>query len=129
MFRSTWIRRLIFSRVRVIRSLIFFVVFCRSLFVLFHFLPMCCPSFDLRILITHWYIQTPLAEIFVMLTSTYIVIEGFICCYKMLLYFGRPDIWFSEPIHFMVFTIFLTLVDTDQSQSHFVKAIVFGIIM
>ena len=44
-----------FSGVHVIRSLVFYVVFCRSLFVLlfFFFWPLCCLSFfDLRILIT-----------------------------------------------------------------------------
>ena len=42
------------SGVSVTRSLIFCVVFCRSLFVLWSFLfwPLCCLSFDLRIIIT-----------------------------------------------------------------------------
>ena len=40
-----------FNGVRVTRSLVLCVRFCRSLFVLF-FLPLCCLSFDLRILIT-----------------------------------------------------------------------------
>jgi hypothetical protein len=45
----------IFSGVRVARSLVFCVLFCRSLFVLLSFLfwPLCCLFFfDLRILIT-----------------------------------------------------------------------------
>ena len=43
-----------FSEVRVVRSLIFCVMFCRSSFVLLYFLvwSLCCMSFDLRILIT-----------------------------------------------------------------------------
>ena len=42
----------IFNGVRVTRSLVSYVVFCRSLFVLFLW-PLCCLSFfDLRILIT-----------------------------------------------------------------------------
>ena len=51
----------VFSRVRVARSLVFCVVFCRSLFVLLSvfFWPLCClSSYDLRILITIWYLQT-----------------------------------------------------------------------
>jgi hypothetical protein len=50
-----------FSGVRVIRSFDICVMFCRSLFVLlfFFFWPLCCLSFDLRILITSlWYVQT-----------------------------------------------------------------------
>ena len=46
----------LFSGVRVARSLVFCVVFCRSLFVPLSlvFLPLCCLSvFELRILITH----------------------------------------------------------------------------
>ena len=45
----------VFSGVRVTRSLVFCVMFCRSLFVFlsFFFWPLCCLScFDLRILIT-----------------------------------------------------------------------------
>jgi hypothetical protein len=35
-------------------------MFCRSLFVLFYFFfwPLCCLFFDIRIMITHWYLQT-----------------------------------------------------------------------
>jgi hypothetical protein len=42
------------SGVRVTRSLVFYVVFCISLFVplSFFFWPLCCLSFDFRILIT-----------------------------------------------------------------------------
>jgi len=40
-----------FSSIRVTRSLLFCVVFCRSLFVIF-FWELCCLSVDLRILIT-----------------------------------------------------------------------------
>jgi hypothetical protein len=53
-----------FSRVCVARSLVFYVVFCRSLFVPLSLLYWslcwnCCLSFDLRILITSlWYLQT-----------------------------------------------------------------------
>jgi hypothetical protein len=49
------------SGVRVDWSLVFCVVFCRSLFVLlsFFFWPLCCLSFDLRILIALiWCLQT-----------------------------------------------------------------------
>ena len=44
-----------FSVVFVARSVVFSVVFCRSLFVLLSFLfwPLCCLSFDLRSLITY----------------------------------------------------------------------------
>ena len=48
----------VFSGSRVDRSQVFYVMFCRSLFVLlsFFFWPLCCLSFfDLRIL---WYLQT-----------------------------------------------------------------------
>ena len=53
----------VFCGVRVTRSLVFCVMFCRSLFVLlyFFFFPLCCLSFDLdlRILIKPlWYLQT-----------------------------------------------------------------------
>jgi hypothetical protein len=51
----------VFSGVRVDWSLVFCVVFCRSLFVLlsFFFWPLCCLSFDLRILIALiWCLQT-----------------------------------------------------------------------
>ena len=51
----------VFSGVRVARSLVFCVVFCRSLFVLLPFFiwPLRCLSFDLRILITPFvYLQT-----------------------------------------------------------------------
>ena len=43
-----------FSGACVVRSLVFCVLFCRSLFVLlsFFFWPLCCLSFDLRFLIT-----------------------------------------------------------------------------
>ena len=51
----------VFSGVRVTRSLVLCVVFCRSLFVLlyFFFWPLCCLFFfDVRILITSlWYLQ------------------------------------------------------------------------
>jgi len=41
------------SGVRVTRSLVLCVMFCRSLFLLFFFFwPLCCMSYDLRILIT-----------------------------------------------------------------------------
>jgi hypothetical protein len=49
------------SGVRVDWSLVFCVVFCRSLFVLlsFFFWPLCCLSFDLRIMIALiWCLQT-----------------------------------------------------------------------
>ena len=55
----------VFSRVRVTRSLVFCVMFCRSLFVLLSFFvwPLCCLSFDVQILITSlWYLQTLLYE-------------------------------------------------------------------
>ena len=44
----------VFSGVPVVRSLVFCVMCCRSLFVLLSCLvwPLCCLSFDLRILIT-----------------------------------------------------------------------------
>ena len=44
----------VFSEIRVVRSLVFCGMFCRSLFVLlyFFFWPVCFLSFDLRILIT-----------------------------------------------------------------------------
>jgi hypothetical protein len=47
---------LVFSGVRVARSSVSCVVFCRSLFVLlsFFFWPLCCLYFDLRILNTHF---------------------------------------------------------------------------
>ena len=51
----------VFSGVRVDWSLVFCVVFCRSLFVLlsFFFWPLCCLSFDLRIMIALiWCLQT-----------------------------------------------------------------------
>ena len=51
----------VFSGVRVDWSLVFCVVFCRSLFVLlsFFFWPLCCLSFYLRILIALiWCLQT-----------------------------------------------------------------------
>ena len=52
----------VISGVRVTRSLVFYVVFCRSLFVLlyFFFWSLCCLFFfDIRILIASlWYLQT-----------------------------------------------------------------------
>ena len=50
----------IFSGVRVTRSLVLCVMFCWSLFVLlyFFFWPLRCLFFDIRILITLWYLQT-----------------------------------------------------------------------
>ena len=52
----------VFSEVRVNRSLVLCVMFCRSLFVLLYFFiwPLCCLFFfGLRILITSlWYLQT-----------------------------------------------------------------------
>jgi hypothetical protein len=52
-----------FNGVRVTRSLVFRVVFCRSLFVLLSFFcwSLYCLSFDLRVLITLWYLQTLLS--------------------------------------------------------------------
>jgi hypothetical protein len=52
--RCTWVHPSVFSGVRVTRSLVLCVMFCRSLFVLlfFFFWPLCCLSFDLWILIT-----------------------------------------------------------------------------
>ena len=63
----------VFSGVRVARYLVFYIVLCKSLFVLlsFFFWPLCCLSFDLRIMIgpfvcpssiydgwlSHWYQQ------------------------------------------------------------------------
>ena len=57
----------VFSGIRVTSSLILCVMFCRSLFVLLSFFiwPLCCLSFDLRILITPWYLQTLLTLTFV----------------------------------------------------------------
>jgi hypothetical protein len=46
-----------FGGVRGSRSLIFCLVFCRSLCVLLSFFPSCCLFFDLHILITLWYLQ------------------------------------------------------------------------
>ena len=54
-----------FSGVRVARSLIFYLVVCRSLFVLlsFFFWPLCCrPVFDLRLWLVLWYLQTLLTH-------------------------------------------------------------------
>jgi hypothetical protein len=50
----------VISMVRVARSLVFFgIVICKSLFVLLSFLGHCVVlSFDLRFLITLWYLQT-----------------------------------------------------------------------
>jgi hypothetical protein len=48
----------VFGRVRVARSLVFYVVLCRSLFVNLPFLcwPLCClPFSDLRLLFTLWH--------------------------------------------------------------------------
>ena len=44
----------VFSGVRVTGSLVLYVMFCRSLFVIlyFFFRPLCCLSFDLRTMIT-----------------------------------------------------------------------------
>ena len=55
------------SGIRVTSSLILCVMFCRSLFVLLSFFiwPLCGLSFDLRILITPWYLQTLLTLTFV----------------------------------------------------------------
>jgi hypothetical protein len=54
----------VFSDVRVTRSFVFWIVFCRLLFVLlsFFFWPLCCLSFDLQILITPWYLQNPYSK-------------------------------------------------------------------
>ena len=51
--RCTWVHPSVISGVRVTRSLVLCVMFCRSLFVLlfFFFWPWCCLSFDLWILI------------------------------------------------------------------------------
>jgi hypothetical protein len=51
--RSTWVNPPVFSGVCVTQSLVFFVVFCRSLFVPLFFVswPLGCLSFVLRILI------------------------------------------------------------------------------
>jgi hypothetical protein len=59
----------VFSGVRVTRSLVFFVMFvyrCLSFF----FWPLCCLSFDLRILITLWYLQTLLRYMHLLLHYT-----------------------------------------------------------
>ena len=51
----------VFSGVRVARYLVFCAMFCRSMFgrLSFYFWPLYCPSFfELRILITPWYLQT-----------------------------------------------------------------------
>ena len=45
----------VFRGIRVARSLVFCVMFCKSLFVLF-FWPLCCLSIDLQILITTYVI-------------------------------------------------------------------------
>jgi hypothetical protein len=44
----------VLSRVRIVRSLVFCVRFCRSMFVFlfFFFWALCCLSFDLRLLMT-----------------------------------------------------------------------------
>ena len=49
-----WVHLPVFSGVRVTRSLVLCVMFCRSLFVLlfFFFCQLCCLSFDFWILIT-----------------------------------------------------------------------------
>ena len=59
-FRSTWLNPC-FCGVRVVRCLVFNVMFCRSLFVplYFFFWSLCCLSFDAWILITSLsYLQT-----------------------------------------------------------------------
>ena len=54
----------ILSGVRVTRSLVLYVCFidrCLS-FCTFFFWPLCCIFFDMRILITFWYLQAPLSQ-------------------------------------------------------------------
>ena len=52
-----------FSWIRVVQSLVFCVMFCRSLFVLLFFsFGYCVVSYDLRLLITLLYFQTFLVE-------------------------------------------------------------------
>jgi hypothetical protein len=53
-FQSTWVHPLVFSGIRVTRSLVLCVMCCRSLFVplSYFFWPFCYLSFNLRILTT-----------------------------------------------------------------------------
>ena len=59
----------LFCGVRVAQSLVFYVVFCRSLFVLlsFFFWPLYCLSFDLRFQITPFGIFLLFVEILLLL--------------------------------------------------------------
>jgi hypothetical protein len=80
---------LLFRRIRVTWSLVFCVVFCRSLFVLlfFFFWALCCLSFfDLQILITSlWYLQTLLIQKQVIFMCTKFDIYVFIKSYFIII--------------------------------------------
>ena len=55
----------VFSDARVTQTFVFWIVFCRLLFVLLSifFWSLCCLSFfDLQILITPWYLQNPYSK-------------------------------------------------------------------
>ena len=76
----------VFSGVRVTRSLVLYVMFCRSLFVLlsFFFWPLCCLFFDLRILITP--LVSSSSSCINFSTTPYFVIHCFNVCNLVLYY-------------------------------------------
>jgi hypothetical protein len=73
----------VFSGVGVTRSLVFCVMFCRSLLVLlyFFFWSLCCLSFDLRILITSlWYLVAIVLSFLRFTDSDYLPLVSFGHC-------------------------------------------------
>ena len=78
----------VFSGVRVTRSIVLYVMFCRSLFVLlyFFFWPLCCLFFDIRILIT----------LLVSSNSSYMYIISFLSNNYPINIAGIPPKWVSS---------------------------------
>jgi len=80
-FRSTWVhRRLLLGFMLLARSLSFYVVFCRSLFVLLSLFSfghcVVCPSFY-SFWLPHWYLQTFLLKLFWHGYNVFLTIKDF----------------------------------------------------
>jgi hypothetical protein len=109
---------LLFRRIRVTWSLVFCVVFCRSLFVLlfFFFWALCCLSFfDLQILITSlWYLQTLLIQKQVIFMCTKFDIYVFIKSYFIIIH---VVIWRILEYRYMYTQFFFNLAVHGEHRS------------
>ena len=117
----------VFSGVGVTRSLVFCVMFCRSLLVLlyFFFWSLCCLSFDLRILITSlWYLVAIVLSFLRFTDSDYLPLVSCGHCVVC------PSIYgFWLPLWYLQTLLILLTSTFDQSRYFFVLLHFWNIIL